>query len=105
MKKKTTRKIAPPHYKREIAGLEMELAAARATIAALTNKLNSHPSARVDELMAVVKQLEADKAVLVSQEAYAKKNWTYWYEEAQKLGKQVDGINDFRHSLREFIKL
>ena len=105
MKKKSSRKrVAPPHYKREIAGLEMELAAARETIAALTNKLSSHPSARVDELMGIIKQLEEDKAVLVSQQAYAKKNWTHWYEEAEKLGKQVEGIDSFRRSLKEFIR-
>jgi hypothetical protein len=104
MKKKAARKVAPPCYKREIAGLEVELAAARETIAALTNKLSSHPSARADELMAIIKQLEADKSVLVSQLASAKKNWTHWYEEAEKLGKQVDDVDNLRRNLKEFIR-
>jgi hypothetical protein len=101
--KSPMRKVAPPHYKREIAGLEIELIAARKTIAAMTDKLSSHPSTRVDELQALIKQLELDKANLISQEAYAKKNWTHWYEEAEKLGREVDAINNFRRSLKKFI--
>ena len=111
MKKKSPNKAVPSYYRRQIEGLEIELAAARATIASQKSQLGVSPhfcnecnAARIDELRLVIKQLETEKENWISQLTAARNVANTHYDALQRAEAELYTATDFRRRVQEYFK-